>query len=174
MIAAHVRRGGAYYRVCDPAWADPADTTYSKRHGGRWNPAGEFGALYLNASVAAAVANARRSLRLQFGDAVTFDDLQPHALPELAHFSVRSREFADAVTAEGLRHLELPVSYPEACERSRCARVARELYRAGEAGVAARCAPLPDEEELAIFDTHVRSARLLSREVFARWYPGLG
>ena len=54
-----VSRGGPYDRVAAPEWIDPADTAYSKQRGGRWNPVGELGALYLNATIQVAAANAR-------------------------------------------------------------------------------------------------------------------
>ena len=54
-----VERAGERYRVCDPSWRDPLDTTYAKRFGGRWNVADSLGALYLNATIAVAAANAR-------------------------------------------------------------------------------------------------------------------
>ncbi|MGH2997143.1 MAG: hypothetical protein ACRDM9_12585, partial [Gaiellaceae bacterium] len=43
-----IRRGGPYNRLAEPSWSDPLDTSYSRRRGGRWNPPGSFGALYLN------------------------------------------------------------------------------------------------------------------------------
>ncbi|MBV8709252.1 MAG: RES domain-containing protein, partial [Acidobacteriaceae bacterium] len=73
-----VHRSGFYYRVVAPNWVNPADTSYSKRQGGRWNPPGEFGALYLNADVHVAAANARAQ---HAGRALKLFDLLPEARP---------------------------------------------------------------------------------------------
>jgi len=170
---AHVTRGGLYYRVCDPTWANPADTSYAKRHGGRWNPPGEFGALYLNRTVDVAAANARRSLYQQFGDAVTFDDLQPSMLPYLLHVAVDEHAFVDACSDRGLEALHLPASYPTGCEHDVCQTIGRAAKDAGEAGVAARSAARPNGEELAIFDSHLHLHHPGTREPFERWYLGL-
>jgi len=57
----HVHREGVYFRVCDPDWTDCGDTSHNRRMGGRWNPRGRFGALYLNATREVAAANQRFS-----------------------------------------------------------------------------------------------------------------
>ena len=159
-MALHVVRGGVYYRVCDPAWKNPADTTYAKRFGGRWNVRGEFGALYLNATIAVAAANARRALRMQFGDAVTFADIRPERRPDLQTFVVSGTAFIDAVSDDGI---------------AACQRVARACYAAGEAGIAARSAVQRSGEELAVFDSHIGIVRLApkGRATFGQWFPGL-
>jgi len=171
----HLRRGGTYYRVCDPSWRDPADTSFSRRYGGRWNPPGAFGALYLNADIAVAAANARRSLASAFGDAVAFADIRPERRPDLQLFTVATHAFVDAITPGGVAALGLPAVYPDGCEHDVCRTIARDLYAAGEAGIAARSAALADGEELAIFDTHATLARRRrnGRRKFAAWYPGL-
>ncbi|MHB8139661.1 MAG: RES family NAD+ phosphorylase [Vulcanimicrobiaceae bacterium] len=167
-------REGLYYRVCRPDWENPALTAYSKRNGGRWNPPGEFGALYLNATIAVAVANAHRSISQEFGTFATFADLRTDRLPNLQVFTVRNTLFVDAVSTPGLVALGLPGSYPHGCSHSRCQAIARKLYAANEAGVAARSA-VTDGEELTIFDSHTALARRKpnSRIPFAQWYPGL-
>ena len=175
MTPAHLRRGGTYYRVCDPSWKNPAETSFSRRFGGRWNPAGAFGALYLNADVAVAAANARRSLASVFGDAVAFADLRPERRPDLVLFTVAPTTFVDAVTPDGIAALGLPPAYPHDCGHDVCRPIAEALYDADESGVAARSAALPDGEELAIFDSHLDLARRKrgGRKAFAAWYPGL-
>lgn len=154
-----VRRGGTYYRVCDPSWKDPADTTFSKRYGGRWNVAGAFGALYLCATIDVAAANARRSIARAFGDAVTFSDLRREQRPQLQAFLVGETAFVDAVSGDA--------------QTAQCQAIAQALYAKDEAGVAARSAIAPGEE-LAVFDTHLAVVqRKRGRQSFERWYPGL-
>lgn len=171
----HLTRGGTYYRVCDPSWHDPADTSFSRRYGGRWNPPGEFGALYLNADIAVAAANAQRSLASTFGNAVTLIDIRPERRPDLQLFTVASTTFVDAITPKGIDALELPAAYPYGCGHDDCRTIARVLYAADEAGVAARSAAYPDGEELAVFDSHLALAKRKrgGRRKFADWYPGL-
>ena len=176
MTPLRTRRGGAYYRVCDPSWEDPGDTSFSKSAGGRWNAKGEFGALYLNATIEVAAANARRSLRQHFGDVVTFSDIRPERRPDLQVFTVRSHLFVDAISDKGLSALALPDSYPRGATKAACQAVSRILYRAHEAGIAVRSAVAHSGEELAIFDTHVRQLAKMKRNgriSFPSWYPGL-
>jgi len=171
---ARVTRGGTYYRVCDPSWKNAADTSYAKRHGGRWNPPGAFGALYLNRTIAVAAANARRSLAREFGDAVAFADIRPERRPALHAFTVVDHRFVDLVSARGLRAARLPVTFPLGCDHRGCQRLARVLYADGEAGVAVRSA-VGQGEELAIFDSHASLAQRKrgKRKSFDRWFPGL-
>jgi RES domain-containing protein len=171
---ARITRGGTYYRVCRADWKNPALSAYSKRAGARWNPPGESGALYLNASIAVAAANAKRSVQQEFGGFATFADLRRDRLPDLQSFTVQNHRFVDAISATGLAALGLSVAYPVDCDHRRCQAVARGLYAAGEAGVAALSA-VAIGEELAIFDSHKRLARRKrgGRTRFAQWYPGL-
>jgi RES domain-containing protein len=172
----HVRRGGEYYRVCDPSWTDPSDTTFSKQNGGRWNPpdAGAragFGALYLNATLDVARANAERHVRSLFGTAATIDDLDPAVLPDLQHYDVTEEEFLDAVTPAGIAALGLTATYPVDIPHPPCQGIAAASYAAGDHGVAALSAVAPDEEELVIFD---RSVSMLAvkrtRQTFEDWF----
>jgi RES domain-containing protein len=165
-------RGGRYYRVVDPSYLDPLDTSYSKAGGGRWNPAGEFGALYLCADFAVAAAN----VRFQFvGRAIKLFDLSPSARPELVTVDIPRLDVVDVVTADGVHALGLPPSYPNGVPWPPCQAIAREAYADGAAGVAARSnaevtATSWVGEELAVFDT-VSGLAQISREVFPVWYP---
>jgi RES domain-containing protein len=58
--------------VVGEGWTDAADTSYSKKSGGRWNPSGAFVVLYLNATRATAKANAVRYLA---GHGLEIEDL---------------------------------------------------------------------------------------------------
>lgn len=175
MTPKHLRRGGTHYRVCDPSWKNPADISFSLRYGGRWNQPGEFGTLYLNADIAVATANARRSIASVFGNAVALTDIRPERRPDLQLFTVTPSAFVDAVTPGGIDALGLPTVYPHGCEHDACRAIARVLYAAGEPGIAARSAAYPEGEELALFDSHLTLARRKrgGRRSFADWYPGL-
>ena len=167
-----VLRGGLYYRVVAPGWTDPASTVYSKRHGGRWNPAGEFGALYLNATVQVAAANARAQ---HAGRAIKLFDLLPEARPELITFDVPMTDALDACTPEGLTELGFANNFPYGVTWPPCQAVAREAYSAGIAGVASRSnaevtATTFVGEELALFE-HIIIGPPQNRRRFVEWYP---
>jgi len=175
-VTRHVRRGGTYHRVADPAWTDPLDASYSARHGGRWNPPG-LGALYLNRTVATARANARHMLTTRLAPlAATVDDLDPAELPVLVSVDLPADSYVDAVTERGLRALGLPATYPShpgghPVGHGQCQPIGAELAAAGEPGIACRSsapsAP-PGAEELAVYDTITGPAA--GRRVFADWY----
>jgi RES domain-containing protein len=165
-------RRGRYYRVCKPDWVDCSDTSFAKAHGGRWNPAGEFGALYLNATLRVAAAQARYQ---HAGRAIALFDLRPERRPMLATFDVPAVRVVDVVNAEPIRALRLPKVYPVGVEWEPCQRIARRAYREDVAGVAARSAAEArvDEvvgEELAYFDSQP-ALEARSRRAFADWYP---
>ena len=171
----HIRRGGAYYRVCKPDWGDCADTSYSKRFGGRWTPPGEFGALYLCATVEVAAAVARTH---HAGRAIPLFSLRPTRRPQLQTFTVRATRFVDVVTPAGVAAAGLPSSYPVAVNREDCWPPARRAYAARERGIACRsaaeCAPHHWlGEELAIFDNGPLPKVSGKRRQFSDWYPDL-
>jgi RES domain-containing protein len=167
-----VCRSGAYCRVVAPAWVDPASTAYSKQFGGRWNPAGEFGALYLNANVQVAAANARAQ---HAGRAIKLFDLLPEARPELVTFDVRAVNALDACTPEGIAALGFPRSFPYRVPWTPCQASAREAHASGLAGVAARSqaeatATAFVGEELALFEEFA-VLEPSDRSKFNDWYP---
>lgn len=165
-----VEREGDYCRVCKPDWLDCEDTSYAKTAGGRWNPKGDFGALYLNATREVAAAQARHQ---HVGRAIKLFDLRPERRPELAWFPVPRITVVDAVSDDGILALGLPATYPFDVPWSACQTIARRDYHE-RGGVAARSAAEAQPgfiagEELAVFDT----LRLNSthREPFGTWYP---
>lgn len=165
------KRAGSYYRVCKPGWLDASDTAFAKLHGGRWNPAGEFGARYLNATTRVAAAQARHQ---HAGRAIGLFDLRPERRPELATVEVPALRVLDVVTRAALEQLGLPASYPIDVEWPDCQAIARRAYAEPLASVAARSAAeaRPTSvvgEELAVFDT-VR-LRVAERRAFPAWYP---
>ena len=166
-----VRRKGPYYRVVAPEWIDPANTAYSKQHGGRWNPAGEFGALYLNATMKVAAANARAQ---HSGRAIKLFDLLQEARPELVTFEVPMVDACDAVTPNGVAALSFAHNFPYGIPWSSCQAVARKAHAAGLSGVAARSNAEVTEtafvgEELALFEEIVVEPQ--ARCKFHEWYP---
>jgi RES domain len=171
----HVERGGLHFRVCDPGWTDPLDTSYSKRQGGRWNGPGSFGVLYLNATVAVAAGNARRAYE---GEIATLFDLLPEQRPDLQLVTVRPTRVVDGVTDAGLRSLRLPVSYPAGATWAACRRIGARAYAVGENGIACRTVDavkrtrdLAEGEELVVFDTALSAVTRAERVPFAQWYP---
>ena len=174
----HVTRGGPYFRVVDPAWVDPSDTSYSKRNGGRWNKADHpnhagFGALYLNASIAIARANARRHISACFGPTITIDDLADTARPQLQHYDIRESDFVDALTPAGVAALGLPRTYPTDIPHPPCQAIATAAYAANEDGIAVRSAvgSAPTDEELVIFDRAVIARAVKTkRDSFVDWF----
>ena len=170
----HIERGGTYVRVVGSDWADPLDTSFSLRAGGRWNAAGAFAALYLCRDVETARANARRLLE---GQPFTFDDLLPERLPALVETTVPADRYVDAVTARGLASLGLPATYPRdrrgrLVTHARCQPIGATAWAAGEPGIACRSAAPgapPGGEKLALFDRGRRLKRG-RRQRFDHWY----
>lgn len=169
-----VRRGGLYFRVCDPEWASPLDTSFNKERGGRWNPPGKFGLLHLNATIRVAAANARK----HFEDEIhTLFDLRPQFRPVLYDIAVRRSEFVDCVTDQGLRDVGLTAGYPENTSWLRTRAVGIRAHQNNEDGIASRSAAEMDRnlgEELAIFDDRTDAlTKLGQRRAFDKWYPVL-
>jgi RES domain-containing protein len=174
----HLRRGGVYYRVCDPSWTDPSDTSFSRKAGGRWNAPDRpgrpgFGALYLNRSLDAARANARRHSIASFG--ATLDDLADEHLPDLQNYDVTEADFVDAVTSSAVEALGLAASYPTMIPHPPCQGIAEDAYAKGEHGIVAlsatSTAAAMGEEELVIFDRDVDLlATKTVRAKFVSWY----
>lgn len=171
-----LRRGGTYYRVCDPGWKDCGDTSFNRVRGGRWNPPGEFGALYLNRTLEVAAAQARWNFR---GEALGLFDLRPEQRPDFQEFEVEERLFVNAVTEKGLSDLGLPPRFPYRVEHRRCRRIGRRHYGAGERGIASRSAAECDGpgrwvgEELVLFDREADPIPATPgvRTAFDGWYP---
>jgi len=173
MQTRRVRRGGEYLRVANPGWADPFDTTFSRRAGGRWNPPGSFGALYLNRDIRTASANARRVLAEQGG--FSLFDLKPERRPVAVRCTLLPRLLANAVTETGLGAIGLPAEYPWQVGWDRCQPIGARLQEAGEDGIAARSAAEcagPGHwmgEEAVLFEPvgGVRRGKMLR---FDQWY----
>jgi RES domain len=169
----HVQRGGVYLRVANPGWDDPLSGEHSLRNGGRWNPPGSFGVVYLNASREVARAQVRHKLEPR---GVRPEDLDPSAAPVLVRTKVPDDRYVDAVTDRGLASLGLPEGYPLGADgnivpHGVCRPIGRRAREAEEHGIAcrsaARTAP-PGGEELAYFGP--RRLRAEGEERFVDWY----
>ena len=167
----HVKRGARYLRVCAPSSSEREGGSWSRAHGGRWNPKAEFGALYLSATIETARASAEKHVRDLFGDAISIYDLAPKARPELHVLEVQEHRFVDAVTDAGIAELKLPKTFPRNSRHAPCQDAARAAYEAGEAGIAARSAAYPTGEELAIFERFIATLTALRERVeFPDWF----
>jgi hypothetical protein len=170
-----VRRGGAYNRLAEPAWADPLDISYSKRHGGRWNAPGSFGALYLNWDVRMAGLRVHHKLA---GQPYGVEDLEPAEQHDLVDVNIPAMDWLDCVTDAGLQAVGLPAGYPRDATGaevpwSACQPVGQAAHDDDQPGLACRSAATGatrDDEELGVFDTHVHHVRQIRRTRFADWY----
>jgi RES domain len=171
-----VRRGGAWLRVVDPDWEDPLDLSFSRARGGRWDPPGEFGMVYLNADRRTARANvARRYAGYPYGP----EDLDDIEAPELCALEVADGDYIDCETDAGLVAVGLPTSYPHDDQGNTvawgaCQPVGRHAYRHGLDGVAARSAAeeaASGDRELAHIPRRQRpQLQLRERLPFSRWF----
>ena len=170
----HAERGGRVFRVADPHWEDPLDSSFAAQTGGRWNPPGSFGVLYLNDSVTVARANVERLFAgLPYGP----EDLDNLAAPILLDLDVPVESYTDALTDKGLVRLGLPTTYPHGSagrivKHSICQPIGQAIYDDGELGVACRSAVVVAAgEELAWFELPSRPRpTLTTTKLFEEWF----
>jgi hypothetical protein len=129
-------------RVADPSWHDPLSGEYAHARGGRWNPPGAFGVVYLNASLEVARALVRSRLEDR---GIRPEDVLPEVGPVLIHTFVPEDDYVNAVTEGRLRALGLPASYPlddrgSLVPHSACQPIGQRAVDAGERGIACRSA----------------------------------
>lgn len=174
-MARHLTQSGRFNRVADPAWADPLDPSYAQRAGGRWNPPRSFGVVYLNADLATARANVTgRFGGLPYGP----EDLDLDQAPVLIEVDLHSERYVDAISAAGVRAIELPDSYPSypdgsTVPHSICQPIGQTLYDDAELGIAGRSAAAGAEGgcELAWFARPGRTPLVpQSRRAFDHWF----
>ncbi|WP_419921282.1 RES family NAD+ phosphorylase [Candidatus Poriferisodalis sp.] len=162
--------GGEHFRIADPDWADPLDTSYGAHDGQRWNPAG-LECLYLNSNLATARANvARRFDRLPYGP----EDLDPATAPLLVTVDVPAGLAADAYTDEGLSAAGLPMSYPldsdgQLIAHTDCQPIGQAASDEGLDGIDRRSAAPGGTRELAWFPRDVK-LQPRSRQPFEQWW----
>ena len=173
-----IHRGGSYNRLAEPSWADPLDTSYSRQRGGRWNPAGSFGALYLNRDLRTARLQVQHKLR---GHPYAVEDLDESEQHDLVTVEVAERDWLDCVTVPGLEAVGLPATYPRhrngrPVRHADCQRVGRSAFDDGWPGIACRSAATgasPTDEELGVFDRGGDTGvRMTGRQPFAGWFWG--
>jgi hypothetical protein len=170
-----IRRGGSYNRLAEPSWAAPLDTSYSKQRGGRWNPPGSFGVLYLNGDVRAARLQVHHKLR---GHPYGVEDLDESEQHDLVSVDVDERKWLDCVTAPGLEAVGLPTTYPRhtngrAVRHQTCQPIGQAAFDDGRPGIACRSAAVEataSDEELAVFDRNAAAIRITDRQPFAEWF----
>lgn len=175
-FGATVRRGGRYYRLADPDWSDPLDSSYSLAVGGRWNMPGAFPVLYLNDSVTTARLQVLHKLAgLPYGP----EDLDPDEQHDLVSVDVPTQAFLDCASDQGLIEVGLPASYPRYANgrlvaHATCRPIGRQAWDDRLPGIACRSAAAGAtkiNEELAYFD-RVRRPRhtFQARTPFAEWW----
>jgi hypothetical protein len=172
----HLTRGGTYFRVADPGWADPLDGRPSMGRGARWNAPGSFPVVYLNATVELSRRFVAHKLRLHpYGP----EDLDPEAAPTLVSTTVPAAPYVDVVTDAGCRAAGLPPTYPRTAEgavvgHEVCQAIGRKAWDGGEPGIACRSATAgaaPGDEELAWFQRR-RRLRPTATVAFPDWFWG--
>jgi hypothetical protein len=173
-----IRRGGPYNRLAEPFWADPLDTSYSRQRGGRWNPAGSFGVLYLNRDLRIARLQVQHKLRAHPYGVEDLDEPEQH---DLVSVDVAERDWLDCVTIPGLEAVGLPATYPRhrngrPVQHAACQPIGRSAFEDGRPGIACRSAATgasQTDEELGVFDRDVStSVRTTDRQQFADWFWG--
>ena len=173
-----IRWGGSYNRLAEPVWADPFDTSFSMERGGRWNPPGTFGALYLNRSLRMARLQVQHKLR---GQPYGVEDLDESEQHDLVSVDVSERHWLDCVTVSGLEAVGLPPTYPRhrngrPVRHLDCQPIGRAAFDDGRSGIACRSAAdgaVPADEELGVFDRgDGMGVRMTDRQPFADWFWG--
>ena len=145
-----------WFRLADPSWTSPLDTSHAESNGGRWNSPGSHATLYLCADVATAAAQIARLLQ---GTFLVEEDLRDDAYLLVPVTLPRGLSAADAHSERGLQALGLPTTYPHTAtgavvSHTRCQPIGDEVARQGLGGVHACSATPgahPHHRELAWF-----------------------
>ena len=170
--------GHVWWRLADPAWANPLDANFAREHGGRWNPPGSFLVLYLNEDIVTARLNLRAFIA---GWPYEPQDLREDTGPNLVGCTLPRRQIAcDAHSPVGVHTAGLPHTYPLETDGSpvphtRCQFIGARAKSAGLRGVRARSAQSRDGagRELAWFPASIRSvARKVRLLAFSEWFWG--
>lgn len=165
-----------WWRIANPAWANPLDPRFAQQQGGRWNPPGSFPALYLNEDMVTA--------RLNLFDFISKwpyepEDLRDNTGPMLVGCSLPRRQIVcDACSLAGVRAVGLPDTYPlerdgALVPHARCQSIGTRVKAARLRGVRSRSAQSRDSigRELAWFPTSTRSVtRRAQTLAFTTWF----
>jgi hypothetical protein len=170
-----VRRGGAYFRLADPGWENPLDTSSSRAVGGRWNAPGAFAVLYLNATVPMARLQVAHKLA---GQPYAIEDLDESEQHDLVSVEVPEGDQLDCLSDEGLAAVGLPAGYPldpagVSIRWDTCQPIGQAAYSAGAPGIACRSGvsgATAHDEELGVFDHEAANVAMTDRRPFAEWY----
>jgi hypothetical protein len=128
----------ALYRVVRAGWANPLDTSFSRRAADRrWNSA-SFEALYCCGSERVARAVAFDILRMA---GVVIADLQPAARPQLVELSWQG-EVVDVCTAGGIHAAGFVAEYPMGVGKDQTRAAAERWHGEGFEGTGSRSASL--------------------------------
>ena len=163
-----------WFRLADPVWVDPTDTTYALVNGGRWNSPDSHRTLYLCADESTAAAQVRRLLH---GSFLTPEDLRDDAFVLIAVTLPTDTLVADAHSIGGLMALGLPTTYPRESDgtpipRARCQPIGDQVAQNGLSGVHARSATEGATEhhrELAWFPQPNQSPQIVQRLPYGQW-----
>jgi RES domain-containing protein len=171
-----VRRGGRYYRLADPDWSDPLDSSYSRAAGGRWNMPGRFPVLYLNDTVTTARLQVLHKLAgLPYGP----EDLDPDEQHDLVSVDVPTQAYLDCTSDKGLTKVGLPASYPRHANgrtvtHATCQPSGKRAWDNQLPGIACRSAAAgatKTNDELAYFDRDGRPRPTFrTRTSFGEWW----
>ena len=175
-VGAVAGRSGEYRRLAEPGWADPLDTSYSQKNGGRWNAPGAFRPLYLNDTIGTARIQVLHKLAgLPYGP----EDLEPDQQHDLVRVDVPRGSYLDCVSEFGLVAVGLPRTYPRhrngrPVTHATCQPIGQQAFNGNLPGIACRCTATgatATSEELCFFDRPGQARpRLVSRTPFADWW----
>ncbi len=167
-----------WWRIADPAWADPLDPQFAGRLGGRWNPPDSFPTLYLNEDRVTARLNLRAFILAWPYEP---EDLRDDTAPVLVGVTLpRQQVVCDVHTRDGVRGAGLPETYPfdrsgSVVPRARCQPIGAAAKAVGLRGVRARSAQSRDGagRELAWFPATTRSIAQRKETLrFDLWFFG--
>lgn len=167
-----------WWRIGDPAWANPLDPSFARHQGGRWNPPDSFPTLYLSEDLVTARLNLRAFIA---GRPYEPEDLRDDMGPSLVGCVLPRRQVVcDAHTPAGLHAAGLPDTYPlerdgTPVAHAHCQPIGTKAREQHLRGVRTRSARSPDGagRELAWFPATARSAARRVRTMsFAAWFWG--
>ena len=164
-------------RVAQRDWADPLDTSFAQRQGGRWNPPNSWPTLYLNRDLDTARAQIARLLART---PITPDDLADDAYELLAVTlpTADSADIVDIVSHEGVTAADLPATFPhdaagKLIPHPICQHIAQRAHQSGANGIEARSALAAISpsatSELAWWPGSRRATQIGGRVPYGEW-----